>query len=202
MSRIRLARPSVAVLIGFSLPLAVVFLLGCTVATRVLAANAPPDPPCGSAEECFSAVRGQMAQAGGSAVDQEKSQAMVDRLRVVMEQYPGSIWAKRAGLLMGVLLAERDPAEAVRFLKAAQRDLPLLEDYIRFWIAGSLLKLGDASQAAALFEFIPQAVPTRRSGVRPRFEAGRAGLRPGQAATGSALPAGGVPLKLRVRAGQ
>src|SRR2546429_197052 len=159
MSRMRLTRPSVALLIGFSLPLAVVFLLGCTVATKVLAANAQPDPTCGSAEECFSAVRGQMAQAGGSAVDQEKSQAMVDRLRVVMEQYPGSIWAKRAGLLMGVLLAERDPAEAVRFLKAAQRDLPLLEDYIRFWIAGSLLKLGDASQAAALFEVIPQAVP-------------------------------------------
>jgi len=182
MSRIRLARPSVAVLIGFSLPLAVVFLLGCTVATRVLAANAPPDPPCGSAEECFSAVRGQMAQAGGSAVDQEKSQAMVDRLRVVMEQYPGSIWAKRAGLLMGVLLAERDPAEAVRFLKAAQRDLPLLEDYIRFWIAGSLLKLGDASQAAALFEVIPQAVPDTLLVSQAAFRGGEAWYKAGQCA--------------------
>ncbi|MGH7168414.1 MAG: transglycosylase SLT domain-containing protein [Nitrospiraceae bacterium] len=182
MSRMRLARPSVADLIGFSLSPAVVLLLGCTVPTPVHAANAQPDPTCGSAEECFSAVRGQMAQAGGSAVDQDKVQSMVDRLRVVMEQYPGSIWAKRAGLLMGVLLAEREPAEAVRFLKAAQRDLPLLEDYIRFWTAGSLLKLGDAAQAATLFEFIPQAVPDTLLVSQAAFRGGEAWYKAGQCA--------------------
>src|SRR3989454_6642130 len=182
MSRMRLTRPSVAVLIGFSLPLAVVFLLGCTVATKVLAANAQPDPTCGSAEECFSAVRGEMAQAGGSGVDQEKSQAMVAGMRVVLEQSPDPLGGNGAGLLMGVLLAERDPAEAVRFLKAAQRDLPLLEDYIQFWIAGSLLKLGDASQAAALFEVIPQAVPDTLLVSQAAFRGGEAWYKAGQCA--------------------
>ncbi|MGH7209439.1 MAG: tetratricopeptide repeat protein [Nitrospiraceae bacterium] len=177
-----LTRRSRVDLLGLSLPVAVVFLLSCTFSTTVLVVNAQPDLPCGSAEDCFSAVRGQMVQAGGSAVDQEKFQSSIDRLRMVMERYPGSIWAKRAGLLTGVLLAEREPAEALRFLKAAQRDLPLLEDYIRFWIAGCLLKLGDVSQAAALFEFIPEAVPDTLLVSQAAFRGGEAWYKAGQCA--------------------
>ena len=56
----------------------------------------------------------------------------LERLRRVMEQFPASLWAKRAGLLTGVSLIERNPAAALQYLRAAQRDFPVLDDYIRF----------------------------------------------------------------------
>jgi len=177
-----LTRRVILDLLEWSPPVAVVFLLSCTPSTSVLAANAQPEPACGSAEECFSAVRGQMVQAGGGALDEEKFRATSDRLRMIMQQYPGSIWAKRAGLLMGVLLVERDPAEATRFLKAAQRDFPLLEDYVRFWIAGTRLKLGDTSEAAALFELIPKNVPDTLLVSQAAFRGGEAWYEAGQCA--------------------
>ena len=94
-----------------------------------------------------------------------------------MERQPASLWAKRAGLLSGVLLAERDPAVAIRFLRAAQRDFPVLEDYVRFWIGEALLKQGDAAQAAAMFESIPQAMPDTNLSGRTGYRAGEAWYR-------------------------
>jgi soluble lytic murein transglycosylase len=83
----------------------------------------------------------------------------LERLRLVMEHYPASVWAKRAGLLSGVMLLQRNPAAAGQYLRAAQRDFPMLDDYIRFWMGEALLHLGDAKAAATLFESIPEVVP-------------------------------------------
>ena len=47
-----------------------------------------------------------------------------------------------------MLLLERNPAVAIQFLRAAQRDFPVLDDYIRLWIGEALLNLGDAKEAA------------------------------------------------------
>lgn len=104
----------------------------------------------------------------------------MQRLRLVRERHPGSVWAKRAGLLMGLALAEREPAEAVRFFKAAQRDIPVLDDYIRLWTGEALLRAGDASVAAAVLESIPEIAPETLLGTRVAYRAGEAWYKAGQ----------------------
>ncbi len=106
----------------------------------------------------------------------------LERLKQVQERYPGSVWARRAGLLIGILLVEQDPAEAVRFLRMAQRDFPILEDYLRLWKGEALLRMGDVTQAAGLFESIPEMVPDTTLEVRSAFRAGEAWYRAGDCA--------------------
>lgn len=129
----------------------------------------PPHPACESAETCFGAA--VMTEAG---LRNGSPAGRIERLARLQEQYAGSVWARRAGLLIGVLLLEREPAEAIRFLRMAQRDFPVLDDYLRLWKGEALLRMGDARQAAALFESIPDAVPETILGVRAAFRAGEA----------------------------
>jgi soluble lytic murein transglycosylase len=138
------------------------------------------EPPCEYADVCF-----QMAvQTNGAANDAEnpkdRARLKMERLRRILQEHPGSVWAKRAGLLIGIMLTEPDSAEAVRFLKAAQRDLPIIDDYIRFWIAEALLKQGDVSQAAALFESVSEAVPDTLLLVRTLYRIGESWARADQ----------------------
>jgi len=110
----------------------------------------------------------------GRADRAQAAQAAVERLKAVQEKHAGSIWARRAGLLMGLLLSERDPAAALLYLRAAQRDFPVLEDYIRLWMAEAWLKTGEAVRAAALFEFVPEAVPDTLLVNRVAYRGGEA----------------------------
>jgi soluble lytic murein transglycosylase len=91
-----------------------------------------------------------------------------------MERFPATLLAKRAGLLSGVLLLERNPAVAIQFLRTSQRDFPVLDDYIRLWTGEALLNLGDATQAAGMFESIPQAVPDSYLLTKAAYRAGEA----------------------------
>jgi soluble lytic murein transglycosylase len=77
-------------------------------------------------------------------------------------------------LLSGVLLLERDPAVALQFLRAAQQDVPLLDDYVRLWIGEALLKLGEGKQAAEMFETIPLTAPDSPLLVKAAYRAGEA----------------------------
>lgn len=121
------------------------------------------DPPsaasCESAEECFAAAAQPKERLGNQLTKDQVSALKLERLRLVMERFPGSLWAKRAGVLSGVLLIERNPAAAMPFLRAGQRDFAVLDDYFRLWMGEALLHLGDAKEAAGLFESIGQAVP-------------------------------------------
>lgn len=128
-------------------------------AAQVSAPEQPGLDGCVSAEDCFSAAAWPKERLGTSLTREQVVALKLERLRKVMEQFPASIWAKRAGLLSGVDLVERNPAAALSYLRAAQRDFPILDDYIRFWMGEALLHLGDAKEAAALFESVPQAVP-------------------------------------------
>ena len=111
------------------------------------------------AEDCFTAAAWPKERLGNLLTKDQVAALKLERLRRVMEQFPASLWAKRAGLLSGVLLVERNPAAAIQYLRAAQRDFPVLDDYVRYWMGEALLHLGDARQAAAMFESVPQAVP-------------------------------------------
>ncbi|MBI3357753.1 MAG: transglycosylase SLT domain-containing protein [Nitrospirae bacterium] len=114
---------------------------------------------CASAEDCFIAAAWPKERLGNVLTRDQVVALKLERLRRVMEQFPASLWAKRAGLLSGVTLIERNPAAAIQHLRAAQRDFPVLDDYVRFWMGEALLHLGDAKEAAAMFETVPQVVP-------------------------------------------
>jgi len=114
---------------------------------------------CESAEECFLAAAQPKERLGNQLTKDQVSALKLERLRLVAERFPGSVWARRAGVLSGVLLIESNPSAAVPFLQAGQRDLPILDDYLRLWMGEARLRLGEAKEAAGLFESIAQAVP-------------------------------------------
>lgn len=114
---------------------------------------------CESPEECFLAAAQPKERLGNQLTKDQVSALKLERLRLITERFPGSIWAKRAGVLSGVLLIESNPSAAIPFLQAGQRDLPVLDDYLRLWIGEAKLRLGEAKEAASLFESIVQTVP-------------------------------------------
>ena len=129
---------------------------------------------CETVEVCFQAAALPKERLGKSLSKEQILSLKLERLQRLREQFPATVWAARAGLLSGVLLLERDPAEALQFLRAAQNDVPLLDDYVRLWIGEALLKLGEGKQAAEMFETIPQAVPNSPLAVKAAYRAGEA----------------------------
>ena len=145
--------------------------------------GAPPaassDPSCETAEQCF---RSALALDATAVSADDRLARKLERLKQVTERHAGSLWARRAALVTGVLLIERQPAEALAYLRAAQRDFPLLEDYVRLWIGDALLKSGDVSAAASFLDIIPNVVPDTLLGTRIAYRAGEAWFRVGQCA--------------------
>ncbi len=129
---------------------------------------------CERVEECFQAAAMPKERLGKALNKEQVLLLKLDRLQRVMERFPSTLWAKRAGLLSGVLLLEQNPAVAIQFLRAAQRDFPALDDYIRLWTGEALLNLGNAKQAAEMFESIPQAVPDSYLLTKAAYRAGEA----------------------------
>ena len=131
---------------------------------------------CDSAEACYRAA---LATEDASISLEDRVRKKIERLRLVPLREPESVWAKRALLLIGVLSTDVDPAEAARQLHTLQSDVPALDDYIRLWRGDALLKLGEASQAAILFESIVKD-PDSILLARASFRAGEAWYRAGQ----------------------
>jgi len=129
---------------------------------------------CERAEECFQTAALPKERLGKALNKEQVLSLKLSRLQRLMERFPATIWAKRAGLLSGVLLLERDPAVAIQFLRASQRDFQVLEDYVRLWIGEALLNIGDARQAADMFESIPRAVPDSYLLTKAAYRAGEA----------------------------
>ncbi|GKS59727.1 murein transglycosylase [Nitrospira sp.] len=106
--------------------------------------------------------------------------AKLEHLRVVMEKHPGSLWAKRAGLVSGVILKERDSARAVLYFRSAMKDFPVLEDYVRLWTGQALMNSGDTAEAAALLQSIAEVVPDSVMASRATYDAAESWYRAGQ----------------------
>ncbi|MBS0164891.1 transglycosylase SLT domain-containing protein [Nitrospira sp. CMX1] len=128
-------------------------------AAQVAALEQTNHENCASSEDCFLAAVWPRERLGNVLTKDQVVALKLERLRKVMEGAPASIWAKRAGLLSGVILMDRNPAAALPYLRAAQQDVPVLDDYIRFWIGEAHLRLGEVKEAAAMFEGVSQAVP-------------------------------------------
>lgn len=140
--------------------------------------SSPPLPSapdaCETVEACFQAAALPKERLGKSLNKEQVLSLKLERLQRLREQFPATVWAARAGLLSGVLLLERDPAVALQFLRAAQNDVPLLDDYVRLWIGEALLKLGEGKQAAEMFETISQTAPNSPLVVKAAYRAGEA----------------------------
>jgi len=129
---------------------------------------------CDAVDQCFRAAALPKERLGKVLTKEQVLLLKLDRLKRIMERFPATLWAKRAGLLSGVLLVERNPAVAIQFLRGAQRDFSALDDYVRLWIGEALLNLGDAKQAAEQFESIPRDVPDSNILTRAAYRTGEA----------------------------
>ena len=129
---------------------------------------------CDQPEICFQSAAFPKERLGKALTKDQVLTLKLERLQRLMERFPSTLWAKRAGLLSGVLLIERNPPAAVQFLRGAQRDFPVLDDYIRLWIGEAQLNLGDAKEAAILLESIPMAVPDSNILAKAAFRTGEA----------------------------
>ena len=143
---------------------AMLILVGClspssAASGQVVGSEGQQVENCGSPEECFVAAVWPKERLGNSMAKDQILALKLERLRRVMEQSPDSLWAKRAGLLSGVMLIEKNPASALPYLRKAQQEFPILDDYIRLWIGEAQLRQGEAKEAALAFEGISQAVP-------------------------------------------
>jgi soluble lytic murein transglycosylase len=168
---------------------ALVLLLIATISASSLAQQDPagdsvslvpdtPDVSCESAEACY---RIALTTQDVAMSQEDRVRRKIERLRLVPLRESESVWAKRALLLIGLLSMETDSAHAVRQLQASQLDWPLLDDYVRLWIGEALLRQGDASQAAVLFDSIVEA-PDSTLLARASFRSGEAWYRAGQCA--------------------
>ena len=85
---------------------------------------------CVSAEDCFRSAPAVNDRTRFPAQREQATALKIDQLRSVMELFPATPWAPRARVVLGVLLIEREPAEATKLLRAAQPELPVIDDYV------------------------------------------------------------------------
>jgi len=129
---------------------------------------------CDGPERCYQSAAFPKERLGKALTKEQVLTLKLERLQAVMDRFPSTPWAKRAGLLSGILLVDRNPPGASQFLRVAQQDFPVLDDYIRLWIGDTLMNVGDAKQAAVLFESISTAVPDSNIAAQAAYRAGEA----------------------------
>ena len=160
------------------LPLAIGFwLCGLLLLTSGAADSTPASSEletCDQPEPCFQTAAFPKERLGKALTREQVLTLKLERLQRLMERFPSTLWAKRAGLLSGVLSIERNPGAAIQFLRGAQRDFPVLDDYIRLWIGEAQLNLGEAKEAAILLESIPMAVPDSNILAKAAYKTGEA----------------------------
>lgn len=162
---------------SFVLPIVYGVLLGMLLpGSPKVGRSAVSEPsPCQQAETCFQNALDALIKGEGL----EPTDAHVTRLHGIQERFPGTISARRAGLVIGLLMLDDDPARSRQFFRTALRDFPFLEDYIRYWLAQTEARLGRHDRAARLFEAILDAFPN--SVLRPEvlFQASQTWARSG-----------------------
>ncbi len=129
------------IIVGFAL-LLVVFLTGA----QPLPEPSIPELECDEPEVCF---RNAVYFADSNP---DKWDLQLLRFQKIQEKFPDSVWAKRAGLRIGLTLENDHPAQALTFLKIASRDFPLLKDYIELHQGEALRALEKNIEAAELLE--------------------------------------------------
>ncbi|MGH7257129.1 MAG: tetratricopeptide repeat protein, partial [Nitrospiraceae bacterium] len=143
-----------------------------SVASELANPERKVDTACETAESCFKSAAAIREKSGDTGQRDQALSIKLDQLRLVTERHPASLWAKRATLLRGVLLIDQDPAEAIRYLRSAQRDFLQLDDYLRLWIGEALAKLNDRTEAIRIFQSIHETVPDSSLVTRAAYRTG------------------------------
>ena len=106
---------------------------------------------CQNAEECFQrsveGVSTSLSQSDQSLEHQAK-------LQQVRTTFPDTLWAKRAGLRLALLLMESSPLDSLQYFEPALQDFPILQDYISFWMGKAHLEASNHREAISLFESV------------------------------------------------
>jgi len=158
-------------------PLAVGLFLSSVFVTATAESPRPlpvVPPLCVSAEDCFRSALAINDRSGSPAQREQATLLKIDQLRSVMELFPSTPWAQRARVVLGVLLIEREPGEATKLLRGAQPEMPVIDDYLRLWIAEALSKQQEPIQAAELLETIPKMVPDSNLLAKAAYRTGDA----------------------------
>ena len=123
-------------------------------------AEAPPTRlSCKTAEACFQFVlRAEISEL-------ESPLSQLRHFHRIQEQFPETLWSRRAGIRIGLILLHDDPAKAIPFFQTGLRDFPVLEDYLHLWMGKAWLKIGDTRQAAREFQAILALDPS--TSLRP-----------------------------------
>jgi len=142
----------------FQLPVLIVGMIGVLLFVVLTGAQSLPEPQipegrCHVAQECF-----EIANDWATHHVQDLEANRVN-FQQIQEDYPESVWGKRAGLRLGRILLETQPEQALQYLKEAESHFPLLRDYIRVWMAESLRRNGSSQNAAVTFESILEEDP-------------------------------------------
>ena len=159
-----------------SVPTAQFILASVLVGVSTLSATPLPSPApvpvqCQSAETCF-----QLALEMKETLDDTSNPLpqILASLQNVQEQFPGTVWANRAGVHLGLFQKESSPSEAVSYFQKALKAFPVLEDYLQFWTAESLLMAHRPHEAAEIFEKIVKQYPQSRLRAQSLLLAGQA----------------------------
>lgn len=144
-------------------------LVSPLITTPHVVAQNVPAVSCETAKQCF-----EDALAALKTESPNQLSAQLTRLHMLRERYPDSLWAKRAGVRIGLILTDREPEAAIEFFETALQDFPLLADSIRFWMGEARLEAGDARQAAMMFEAVLAVKPKSVLGSEATLRAGQA----------------------------
>ena len=159
-------------------PIPTVQLLLASVLVGVSALSATPLPSpvpdsvqCQSAEACFQlAVEMKEMQDDSS----KPLPQVIGSLQNIQKQFPDTVWAKRAGVHLGLLQKKSSPTDAISYFQKALEAFPILEDYLQFWTAESLLIAHRPREAAEIFEKIGKQHPQSRLREQSLLLAGQA----------------------------
>ncbi len=131
------------------LVLITVFIGVSALSAKPLPSPAPFPVQCQTPETCFRHALRLKAEG-----DEVASQTNFQNIR---SQFPGTIWAYRSSIHLGLLLKETSPEEARIYFREVKEEFPYLQDYINFWTAESLLNAHQPHEAAKLFEVVGAA---------------------------------------------
>lgn len=145
-----------------------------TIGSAATISNSTEFETCDQPDLCFQAAAFPKERLGKALTKDQVLSLKLERLQRLRERFPSTVWANRTGLLSGILQIERNPAVAIEFLRGGQRDFPVLDDYLRLWLAEATLNLGDAKQAAVMLESIPTAVPDSNILIKAAYKTGEA----------------------------
>ena len=140
----------------------------------------PPNVSCQTAPECF-----QLAVNSIKPTPSKRKTPSVDpvsMLKQLQTQFPDTVWAKRAGIHLGLLLTESDFAATLQYFQTALQDFPVLHDYIQFWTGKAQLHANDWKHAAQSFESVVNQVPVSLLRTDAQFLGGQARFQAGECA--------------------